>query len=188
MKLPAQFPLQNLSRRAALTLFIATLSALVVAAVWFIHARSALGSSFTELGERERALAEATGRRQEAELRLKYAQSARSLVDAATERGLQPIEWGERLINVRQGQFGREETAAMVAATARSRGTLFGAESFEISVTRPDESLFVAPPAPVAGAAATPLSLSLSGSLLFRTGSPADAAAADVVAPTASTP
>jgi len=188
MTLPAWLPLQNLSRRTALTLFIATLSALVVSAVWFIHARSALGSSFMELGERERALAEATGRRQEAELRLKYAQSARSLIAAAGQRGLRPADWGERLINVRQGQFGRAETATMVAATARSRGTLFGAETFELSVTRPDESLFVAPPAPVAGAAPTPLSLSLSGSLLFRTGSPAESAAADVVAPTASTP
>lgn len=188
MKLPARLPLQDLSRRAALTLFAVTLAALVVAAAWFIHARAALGRSFAELGERERQMAEATGRKQEAELRLQYAQSARQLLQAAAQRGLQPADWGERLINVRQGQFDRAEVAAMVAATARSQGALFSADSFELSVTRPDESLFVAPPAPVPGAAATPLSLTLGGSLLFRTGSPAAAVAADAAAPASQTP
>lgn len=163
-------PRITLSRRGTFVVFVATLAALVVSAIWFLHARTALARAYVSLGENQRQLTEVQARQNEAQMKLKYAQSSQRLMQAATERGLQPADWGERLINLRQAQLGREETASLLASTARNRGALFGADTFELSVTRPDESLFVAPASPVrGGAAAAPLSLSLSGSLLFRT-------------------
>jgi|GEM_PF-5984338 len=84
MKLPSVLARLRRSRRASLTVFAATLAALVVAAVWFVGARSALAEAYARLGHRNQALAEAQVREQEAQLRVDYARSARELVAAAT--------------------------------------------------------------------------------------------------------
>ncbi|WP_374012290.1 hypothetical protein [Pseudoxanthomonas koreensis] len=155
------------SRRTSLTLFAITLGALVVAAAWFLGARSSLADAYQRLGNRNQALSEAQVREQEARLRVEYAQSAKQLVTAAQAHGLQPDAWGERLINLRQSQMGREEAASLLGAVGRDSDRIFGAEAFELSVTHPDEGLFDTPDA--VDRAPSPLSLTLRGSLLFRT-------------------
>ena len=155
------------SRRTSLTVFAITLAALVVTAVWFISARASLAEAYARLGDRNQALAEAQVREQEAQLRVEYARSARELLTAAQAHGLQPDAWGERLINLRQSQMGREDAASLLGAVTRSSERMFGAEAFELSVTHPEEGLFDAPPP--SDRAPAPLSLTLRGAILFRT-------------------
>ena len=89
------------------------------------------------------------------------------LTECTQANGLVPGAWGERLINLRQSQMHREEALPLLATVQRSPDHLFGAESFEIAVTHPDEGLFD-PPGSVDRRPA-PLSLTLRGSLLFQT-------------------
>jgi len=160
------------SRRSSLLVFAVTLAALVVTAVWFLAARSALADAYGRLGDRSQALGEAQVREQEAQLRVEYARSARELITAAQAHGLQPEAWGERLINLRQSQMSREDTANLLTAVTRGPDRMFGAESFELSVTHPDEGLF--DPPPPGDRAPAPLSLTLRGAILFRTAATSD--------------
>ncbi|MCG8277696.1 hypothetical protein [Stenotrophomonas sp. NLF4-10] len=168
MNLPPLLSRLRQSRRSSLTVFGITLAALVITAVWFLSARSALAEAYAQLGERKQALAEAQVREQEAQLRVDHAHSSHALLDAAQANGLQPEAWGERLINLRQSQMSREDTAAVLGAVTRSGDRMFGAEAFELSVTHPDEGLFDAPV--VSDRAPAPLQLTLRGAILFRTG------------------
>jgi len=156
------------SRRASLLLFAATLTALVIAAAWFVNARSGLAEAYARLGDSNRLLAETQVLEQEARLRVEYAESARQLLQAARLQGLSPEDWGERLISLRQTQVSREEALPLLATVLRSHDRMFGAEAFELSVTNPDEGLFHVPT--VTDRQAAPLSVTLRGSLLFKTG------------------
>ena len=173
MKAPPLLARLRQSRRTSLTFFAVTLAALVVAAVWFISARSSLAEAYARLGDRNQALAEAQVREQEAQLRVEYARSARELLTTAQAHGLQPEAWGERLINLRQSQMGREDAASLLGAVTRSTERMFGAEVFELSVTHPEEGLFDAPPP--SDRTPAPLSLTLRGAILFRTAATVDA-------------
>lgn len=155
------------SRRISLLLFAATLATLVVAAVWFVNARSTLAEAYQRLGDRNQALSEARVREQEARLRVDYAESARQLLAAARSHGLAPDAWGERLINLRQNQMTREEALPLLATVQRAPDRMFGAEAFELSVSHPDEGLFDPPGSSERKPA--PLTLTLRGSLLFQT-------------------
>lgn len=168
MNVPSLFSRMQQSRRTSLTAFGITLAALVITAVWFISARSALADAYARLGERNQALAEAQVREQEAQLRVDYARSSQELLASAQANGLQPEAWGERLINLRQSQMSREDAAAVLGAVTRSGERMFGAETFELSVTHPEEGLFDAPI--VSDRAPAPLQLTLRGAILFRTG------------------
>ena len=181
MNVPSLLARLRQSRRTSLTFFAITLAALVVTAVWFISARSSLAEAYAQLGNRRQALVEAEVREQEAQLRVEFARSARELLTAVQANGLEPDAWGERLINLRQSQMSREDTAALLGAVTRGSDRMFGAEAFELSVTHPDEGLFDAPA--LSDRAPAPLSLTLRGSTLFRTG---DAGAAAL--PTGASP
>ena len=173
MNLRSLFSRLQQSRSVSLGAFGITLAALVVTAIWFISARSALSEAYARLSDRNQALAEAQSQDQEAQLRVDYAGSASELLATARANHLQPDAWGERLINLRQSQMSREDAAALLEAVTRGENRMFGAEAFELSVTHPDEGLFN-PPA-LSDRAPAPLSLTLRGAMLFRTGS-ADAA------------
>ncbi|WP_243351079.1 hypothetical protein [Stenotrophomonas acidaminiphila] len=167
MRRPSLLARLRHSRRTSLLLFAATLASLVVAAVWFIKERSALADAYQRLGDRNQLLSETKVREQETRLRVEHANSARQLLASAQANGLVPGAWGERLINLRQSQMHREEALPLLATVQRSPDHLFGAESFEIAVTHPDEGLFD-PPGSLDRRPA-PLSLTLRGSLLFQT-------------------
>ncbi|HET6396994.1 MAG TPA: hypothetical protein VFF91_09180 [Pseudoxanthomonas sp.] len=176
MNVPSLLARLRQSRRTSLTFFAITLAALVVTAAWFIGARSSLAEAYAGLGDRNQALAEAQVREQEAQLRVEHARSARALLTAAQAHGLQPEAWGERLINLRQSQMGREDAAVLLGAVTRGSERMFGAEAFELSVTHPEEGLFDVPPA--SDRAPAPLSLTLRGAILFRTATAATGNAA----------
>ncbi len=153
------------SRQASLATFAVALGGLLLAAVWFTTARQSLGGAYDELAAAEQAKASAEQRLKDAELRVRLAESANRLVDEARAAGFAGDQWGERVINVAQAPMGREEVNQLLGSVARDEQRLFGAEAFDLSVTRPDEGLFDAndPRSP-------PLMMTLRGTLLFRTG------------------
>ncbi len=152
------------SRRASLLLFGCTLGALVVAAVWFTLARGSLATAYANVGQRQQALGSAQQRLQEARLRVQLADGARQLVTRASNGGYLAESWGERLINLNQSPLGRTEGNELFDGVARDPARLFGAEAFEISVTRAEDGLFDLPPP-----RSPPLLVTLRGTLLFRT-------------------
>lgn len=166
MKVPRPALLLRLvqSRRASLLLFACTLGALVVAAAWFTLARGSLATGYASVGQHEQALRSAQQRLQEARLRVQLADGARQLVARASNGGYLAEGWGERLINLNQAPTSRSEGNALLDGIARDPARLFGAEAFEVSVTRPEEGLFDVPPP-----RSPPLLVTLRGPLLFRT-------------------
>lgn len=152
------------SRKASLTGFAITLGALLLAAAWFTTARQSLGNAYDELAAAQQSLAAAEQRLREAELRARLAGSAEALVEEARASGHVGEQWGERLINVAQSPMPREDVNHLLASVARDERRLFGADAFDLSVTRPDEGLFETtdPRSP-------PLMVTLRGTLLFRT-------------------
>ena len=168
------------SRRTSLLVFAATLAALVITAVWFTSARSQLAGAYQQVDRQSRALAEAQLRLREARLQVDYATSANQLLDQVVAHGLTPRQWGERLVRLNQAQMGREDTVALLASLTRTPERLFGARTFELSVTHPDDGLFTVPAWNERGPA--PLQLSIDGSLLFRTDMPAGAPVPPVAA------
>lgn len=152
------------SRRTSLTGFAVALGALLLAAGWFTTARQSLGGAYGELAGAQQSLAAAEQRLRDAELRARLAESAGRLVEEARASGHVGEQWGERLINVAQSPMPREDVNHLLASVARDEQRLFGAEAFDLSVTRPDEGLFETtdPRSP-------PLMVTLRGTLLFRT-------------------
>lgn len=152
------------SRKTLLVAFAIALGTLLLAAVWFTAARSALGEAYAGAGAAEQELAAARQRLQEAQLRVRLAENATALVAQAKADGLVESRWGERLINVSAAPLPRQDVNHLLASVARDDARIFGAEAFELSVTRPDEGLFDAtdPRSP-------PLLMTLRGTLLFRT-------------------
>lgn len=159
------------SRRLSLLLFAGSLIALVIAATWFITARTGLARSYDQLSARNQLLSQAQMTLQEAQLKVDNARSAQQVMDRLHALGLQPEDWGERMINLRSTQLSREESAALLGSITAGPDRLFGAEAFELSVTNPAEGLFHLPLLADAQLPA-PLQVTLRGSLLFRTGSP----------------
>lgn len=167
MKAPNLLAHLRQSRRLSLIVFAISLLTLVVAAVWFISARSALADAYGRLGNAKQALSEAQVREQEAQLKVEQARSARALVLAANEVNLQPSGWGERLINLQQSQLTRDDAATLLGALGRSSNRITGTQAFELSVTHPEEGLFDVPAA--ADRIPAPLSVTVRGSVMFRT-------------------
>lgn len=156
------------SRRLSLTIYALTLLALVVTAVWFISARSSLARAYDQLSNRNELLSQARMAQQEAQLKVDNAKSARQLLDQLSDLGMEPVGWGERLINLNQTQLSRMDSDSLLGGIAPSPDRIFGADVFELSVTDPSEGLFHLPTT-LSDRPATPLSVTLRGSLLFRT-------------------
>jgi hypothetical protein len=167
MKAPNLLARLRQSRRTSLIVFAISLFALVATATWFISARSALADAYGRLGNAKQALSEAQVREQEAQLKVEQARSASDLVLAATAANLQPSGWGERLISLQQAQLTRSDAATLLGALGRSNGRITGTEAFELSVTHPDEGLFDVPN--TLDRIPAPLSVTIRGSVMFRT-------------------
>jgi hypothetical protein len=147
-----------------LLFFGSTLFALAVAAVWFALARSQLTRSYDLVSARRQELAEAQQRLAEAQLRVRFATAARELVNASTAAGYVPAAWGERRINIRQNPMMRPAINDLLGNISRNPARIFGADDFELSVTRAEDGLFDMP-----SGREQPLLLTLHGALLFRT-------------------
>lgn len=147
---------------------------LAVAASLLLLAAAALslGSVRQQRAQAQEALAGARQERAQLQQQLDQARQlaelaarARALVADAAAAGLVPGQWGERHLNLRQQRMPREAVDELLRGTRRDPDRMFGADSFDLSVTSVDEGLFHAP----AGDGHV-LQLSLRGSQLFRTG------------------
>ena len=130
------------SRKASQVIFVVALGALLLATVGFTSARQALSDAFMEVSSAQQERVTAEQRLREAELRVRFAESARTLAGRADATGFVEARWGERLINVVQAPMSREDVNNLLGSVARDETKIFGAESFELTVTRPDEGLF----------------------------------------------
>lgn len=101
---------------------------------------------------------------QQVQMQAQAAQVGVQLLAEAARLGVQPAAWAERRTNLRQALLPREAAEALLLTSARHSGRVFGAEEFELSVTRPDEGLFTVP-----GEQAAPLRMTLRGLALLRT-------------------
>lgn len=151
-------------RQAMLLMLVIALLALVVAALWFARARSELAAAYATVAAEQSGLDELHRQQHEQSLRAELAAAGAALVQRATAAGLDPAGWGERRINIRQAQLPREAINELLATTARGDGRLFGADAFELSVTRSEDGLFDVP-----GTQSQPIALTLRGTLLFKT-------------------
>ena len=142
----------------------AWLGALLFAAVWFTSARSNLDQAYSLVGSRQQVLLAANHRLQEAQLKVKLASGANALVHRAEGGDFVDSGWGERLINIAQTPLSRNDVNDLLSGVTRNHGRMFGAEAFELSVTRAEEGLFNP-----AGPRSPPLMLTLRGTLMFRT-------------------
>ncbi|MCK9487841.1 MAG: hypothetical protein M0Q42_00285 [Xanthomonadales bacterium] len=149
---------------------------LVVAASLLLLAAAALylGSVRQQRLQAQEAVVEARGQRVQLQRQLdeagrlaELATRARALLADASANGLVPAHWGERHLNLRQQRLSRQAVDELLRGTARGPDRLFGADSFDLSVTSLDEGLFTLP-----ATDGQLLQLSLRGSQLFRTGGP----------------
>ena len=86
------------------------------------------------------------------------------LAQRAEVLGLGINQWSERKINLQQQTVPRDAANDILVGTARGNGRMFVTEAFDLSVTRPDEDLFVAPVE-----VNQPLRMTLRGTALFGT-------------------
>lgn len=153
------------SRPVRLLAVAASLLVLAAAALYLgsvrqqrLQAQEDITAAGQELAQLQQQLGQA---RQLADL----AGRARALLADAGSSGLVPGQWGERHLNLRQQRLSRTAVDELLRGTRRGPDRLFGADSFDLSVTSIDEGLFNPP------ASDGPLmQLSLRGNQLFRTG------------------
>lgn len=86
-----------------------------------------------------------------------------TLMKDASKTDLVADAWDERRFGIRQSSMTRKAANRLLGDVARSRGRIFAAEQFELSVKEPQDGLFTAPASPD-----TELVVSLRGSLLYR--------------------
>ncbi len=101
----------------------------------------------------EDAQTNAARRRQGIEALMTEAGKADFLADA----------WDERRFGIKQSSMTRKAANRLLGEIASSRGRIFSAEQFELSVKDPLDGLFSPPPLPDSD-----LAVSLRGSLLYR--------------------
>lgn len=86
-----------------------------------------------------------------------------TLLKEAAGSDLLATAWDERRFGIRQAAMSRKAVNRLLGEIARSRGRLFAAEQFEVSVKEPTDGLFTTPASPD-----TELIVSLRGVMLFR--------------------
>lgn len=157
-------PRTSLGRRPRWAWVLGALLLLVAAVAFFYWSDQNLTASRQALASTQQLLAEARQEEANAIDEAKRAQLANGLMRHAAEQGLEHSGWAERRFNVRQATMSRASANALLSEMVSSPNRLFGAESFEISVTRRSESLFSDVKDPE-----SQVQVSVRGSLLFRT-------------------
>lgn len=85
------------------------------------------------------------------------------LMKAAAVSDLMATAWDERRFGIRQATMSRKAANRLLVEITRSRGRLFAAEQFDLSVKDPKDGLFTIPSSPD-----TELIVTLRGTTLYR--------------------
>jgi hypothetical protein len=151
-------------RRRALIVFTTALILLIVALALSAWAHIRNNEARSELSQAEGLVASARQRQAVANKQRLLQEASKALAQRAETLGLGMNQWSERKINLQQQTVPRDAANDILVGTGRGNGRLFLTESFDLSVTRPDENLFVAPTE-----VNQPLRLTLRGTALFGT-------------------
>lgn len=151
-------------RRRSLIVFTTALVLLIVAVALSAWANIRNNEARSELGQAEGMVASALQGQVVANKQRLLQEASKALAQRAETLGLGINQWSERKINLQQQTVPRDAANDILVGTGRGNGRLFLTESFDLSVTRPDENLFVAPTE-----VNQPLRLTLKGTALFGT-------------------
>jgi len=151
-------------RRKALVLFSVALLLLIIAVGLSAWAHNASNEARSELGQAQDTVATARLEQLKANKQRALQDASKQLAQRAETLGLGINQWSERKINLQQQTVPRDAANDILVGTARGNGRMFLTESFDLSVTRPDENLFVAPIE-----VNQPLRMTLRGTALFGT-------------------
>ncbi len=151
-------------RRNVLLLFVLALLLLIVAVSVFVTMHQRNLRAGLELDQARHALMDARHQEDMVRQQSTLHDVLKRLDTRARSLGLAPQQWSERKINLHQQSVPRDAANDILVSTGRGNGRLFAVDAFDLSVTRPDESLFQAP-----ANNNQPLRMTMSGTALFGT-------------------
>jgi hypothetical protein len=151
-------------RRRALIIFTLALLLLIAAVTLSAIANQRNDQARVDLSEAKETAAQAGHQQVLAKKQRELQDASKKLAERAQALGLGVDQWSERKINLQQQTVPRDAANDILVGTGRGNGRMFLTESFDLSVTRPDEGLFVAP---IDGN--QPLRMTLRGTALFGT-------------------
>ena len=151
-------------RRTTLLLFVLALLLLVTAVAVFVARHQRNMRADMAMSQARQALMQARHRQDVVQQQTRLVDALRQLDQRARALGLAPQQWSERKISLRQQSVPREAADDILTSTGRGNGRLFAVDAFDLSVTRPDESLFDVP-----AEGNQPLRMTMSGTALFAT-------------------
>lgn len=155
-------PVRCLYRRRIVFAISATF-ALILAIILLKYCDIAASRSRAELLAAQVRLAEAEELKLKAQRLADRYKLANHLLSEADTAGFAARDWDERRFNIRQVSMSRVALNELLQEIDRTPGRLFAAEQFEISVKRPEDSLFTSP-----HVADSDVVVTLKGSLIFR--------------------
>ncbi|ARP78346.1 MULTISPECIES: hypothetical protein [Bordetella] len=153
----------QLSRKRSLQLFALSLLVLAAAAYSFHGARQDLDHAYGALSLSERQRVQTTQELAVARKEAERADAARRILASADATGFAAGGWSERRISIQQSAMTRHAVNDLLREASTGTGRLFGAEQFDLSVTRPEDGLFHA-----TSGNNPDVVLTLRGTLLFR--------------------
>lgn len=151
-------------RSRTLVVFTVALLLLIAAVALSAWAHKRSNEALNELRQAEGSVANARQQQAMVNKQRLLQEASKQLALRAETLGLGVNQWSERKINLQQQTVPRDAANDILVGTGRGNGRLFMTESFDLSVTRPDENLFVAPTE-----VNQPLRLTLRGTALFGT-------------------
>lgn len=151
-------------RRRVLLIFVLALLLLALATAMFVTTHQHTLQAELELTQARQMLMDARHHEDVVGQQVALHQALVDLDQHARRLGLAPQQWSERRVNLHQQAMPREAANDILLGTGRGNGRLFAVDAFDLSVTRPDESLFELPVGN-----SLPLRMTLSGTALFGT-------------------
>ena len=151
-------------RRKVLVVFTVALLFLIAALALSAWAHKRSNEAKSEVSQANNVIASARQQKMVADKQHLLQEASRQLAQRAEVLGLGINQWSERKINLQQQTVPRDAANDILVGTARGNGRMFLTEAFDLSVTRPDEDLFVVPVE-----VNQPLRMTLRGTALFGT-------------------
>ncbi len=159
----------RLSRRWHVIIFFLSLAILGMAALWFTQARYTLADAYSALSISQGDFAKAQQTEAIVRKEVELANMINKTMQVGATQSMRSQDWGERRIQVRNANLSRQAVNDLLTGVARQPGRLFGAESFDISVSRADDGLFSTFDASFTQ---PDLVVTLEGTLLFQVDQP----------------
>ncbi|MFA5489310.1 MAG: hypothetical protein WC284_08840 [Candidimonas sp.] len=129
-------------RRWQFIAFSISLAILAMAAFWFTQARYTLADAYSKLSISQRDHARALQAEAIVRKEVELANLIDKTLQVGTAQSMNSRDWGERRVQVRNTSMSRQAVNDLLTGVARQPGRLFGAEHFDVSVSRAEDGLF----------------------------------------------